>query len=307
MTGRRACRRQRAARADVEGRHGVAAHGAADQPDDDHRRADVRRTGSMPSASEAARRALARFPPFRQRAVQSASGAWWETDRGSRYRLARARRRAAGQGRTRPTLETFVSELASTPLDHARPLWQFHVVDNYDRGGGVLIARIHHCYADGLALVQVLLSLTDTAARPESARRARQDLAQARSRRRARTSARAGRSAGLQKLSPPARRRWEKIAGMLADPARRGRVRARRQRDHARARDRDHAVRRSDHRVQGTARRRPSASRGPSHCRSTKSRRSARRSAARSTTCCSRARRARCAVICATSATMSTA
>jgi WS/DGAT/MGAT family acyltransferase len=31
----------------------------------------------------------------------------------------------------------------------------------------VLVARIHHCYADGLALVQVMLSLTDTAAHPE--------------------------------------------------------------------------------------------------------------------------------------------
>ena len=40
------------------------------------------------------------------------------------------------------------------------PLWQFHLVDNY-AGGSALIARIHHCYADGIALVRVLLSMTD--------------------------------------------------------------------------------------------------------------------------------------------------
>jgi WS/DGAT/MGAT family acyltransferase len=63
-------------------------------------------------------------------------------------------------------LEALVGELASSPLDHSKPLWQFHIVERY-RGGSVLVARIHHCYADGLALVQVMLSLTDTAPDPE--------------------------------------------------------------------------------------------------------------------------------------------
>ena len=60
-------------------------------------------------------------------------------------------------------LQALVSRLASTPLDPARPLWQFHLVDNYD-GGSALIARIHHCYADGIALVRVMLSMTDAGA-----------------------------------------------------------------------------------------------------------------------------------------------
>ena len=59
-------------------------------------------------------------------------------------------------------LQALVSRLASTPLDPARPLWQFHLVENF-AGGSALIARIHHCYADGIALVQVLLSMTDAA------------------------------------------------------------------------------------------------------------------------------------------------
>lgn len=61
-------------------------------------------------------------------------------------------------------LEALVSDLVSTPLDPGKPLWQLHLVDS--GAGSVLIARIHHAIADGIALIRVLLSLTDTTARP---------------------------------------------------------------------------------------------------------------------------------------------
>jgi len=67
--------------------------------------------------------------------------------------------RRAGQTQ----LEAFVGELASTPFNPSRPLWSFHLVEHY-QGGSAIIVRIHHCYADGIALVQVLLSLTNTGA-----------------------------------------------------------------------------------------------------------------------------------------------
>lgn len=57
-------------------------------------------------------------------------------------------------------LEALASELASTPLNPARPLWTFHLVERF-RSGSAIIVRIHHCYADGIALVRVLLSLGD--------------------------------------------------------------------------------------------------------------------------------------------------
>jgi WS/DGAT/MGAT family acyltransferase len=60
----------------------------------------------------------------------------------------------------RPELEVLVGELASTPFNPGRPLWTFHLVENY-RGGCAIIVRIHHSYADGVALVRVLLSLAD--------------------------------------------------------------------------------------------------------------------------------------------------
>jgi len=60
-------------------------------------------------------------------------------------------------------LQTLVSDLASTPLDYSKPLWQLHVIENFG-AGGALILRIHHAVADGAALTTMLLSLTDLTA-----------------------------------------------------------------------------------------------------------------------------------------------
>ncbi len=57
-------------------------------------------------------------------------------------------------------LQELVGSLMSTQLDFSVPLWQFHFVENFE-GGVAIIARLHHCIADGLALMQLLLSLTD--------------------------------------------------------------------------------------------------------------------------------------------------
>ena len=57
-------------------------------------------------------------------------------------------------------LQEMVSAVMSAPLDFSKPLWQFLYVENY-RGGSAVVAKIHHCIADGIALVRVLLSLTD--------------------------------------------------------------------------------------------------------------------------------------------------
>ncbi|MCU0507923.1 MAG: wax ester/triacylglycerol synthase family O-acyltransferase [Anaerolineae bacterium] len=57
-------------------------------------------------------------------------------------------------------LQDLVSDLMSTPLDYSRPLWHFHIVENFGEGSAI-IGRLHHCIGDGLALVQVLLGMTD--------------------------------------------------------------------------------------------------------------------------------------------------
>jgi WS/DGAT/MGAT family acyltransferase len=45
------------------------------------------------------------------------------------------------------------------------PLWQFHLVEHY-QGGSALMARIHHCIADGIALIAVTQSLMDGGSQP---------------------------------------------------------------------------------------------------------------------------------------------
>lgn len=99
------------------------------------------------------------FRRFRQKAVERTRGAYWELDEDFDIR-SHVLRTALPGAADQAELEMLVSELASTPLNTARPLWQIHVVENYV-DGPVLITRIHHCIADGIALVQVFLSLTD--------------------------------------------------------------------------------------------------------------------------------------------------
>lgn len=57
-------------------------------------------------------------------------------------------------------LEKFVGDLMSQPLERDKPLWEMFVVENYGRGAA-LVTRLHHCMGDGLALVRVILMLTD--------------------------------------------------------------------------------------------------------------------------------------------------
>jgi diacylglycerol O-acyltransferase / wax synthase len=59
-------------------------------------------------------------------------------------------------------LQTFVERKMQEPIDRSRPLWHFYVIDGY-QGGSVVASRFHHALADGIALAEVLLSLTDAA------------------------------------------------------------------------------------------------------------------------------------------------
>jgi WS/DGAT/MGAT family acyltransferase len=51
------------------------------------------------------------------------------------------------------------------PLERSHPLWQFHLIEHY-KGGSALILRIHHCIADGIALISVTQALMDGGAPP---------------------------------------------------------------------------------------------------------------------------------------------
>jgi len=119
---------------------------------------------SLPRLKQVVRQRFLAYARFRQKPVDTPTGASWLDD--PNFDLDWHVRLSAlpGKGDKR-ALERFVSQLASSPLDKGKPLWQFNLVERYD-GGSALVARIHHSYADGIALVQVLLSLTDTAREP---------------------------------------------------------------------------------------------------------------------------------------------
>jgi diacylglycerol O-acyltransferase len=111
---------------------------------------------------------LLKYERFRQRVVRDATGvAHWVADAGFdihhhvvRHKLVRAR----GQSE-REALQALMGELATTPLDPQRPLWQFRLIERYD-GGSALVARVHHCIGDGIALISVMMTITDGGSDP---------------------------------------------------------------------------------------------------------------------------------------------
>lgn len=105
-----------------------------------------------------------RFNRFRQRVIDTGDRAYWQDD--PLFDLDNHLHQIALPGKAdKAELQKLVSDLNSTSLDFRRPLWQMHYIDNYE-GGSALLIRIHHCIADGISLVRVMLSLTDKTPEP---------------------------------------------------------------------------------------------------------------------------------------------
>ena len=54
-------------------------------------------------------------------------------------------------------VEDLVNKKMNTPLDFTHPLWKVTLVDNHP-DGSIIIVRVHHCIADGISLMQVLIA-----------------------------------------------------------------------------------------------------------------------------------------------------
>ena len=111
------------------------------------------------------KRLLARYPKFSMRPLPSGSPfeqPVWTDD--PEFDLGR-HLVDAGAVADDEELAGLVSTLLSTPLEMRHSPWQFHLValPSPDASGpaSALVARLHHCIADGIALASVLLSLTD--------------------------------------------------------------------------------------------------------------------------------------------------
>ena len=111
------------------------------------------------------------YKRFKQRPVDHPTGTYWETD--THFEISSHVRRVGLPGvQGKEELQEFVSNLVSTPMDPTKPLWDLHLVENY-QGGSALVWRVHHCYADGIALMQVVLSMTNKASGATTAATAR--------------------------------------------------------------------------------------------------------------------------------------
>lgn len=120
---------------------------------------------------------LLKYARFRQRVMEDAAGATWVNDRYfdlNNHVIAEKLPKAA-KGREQELLQDRVAELAMQPLDRKRPLWQIHLIEDYTGPDGVkgsaMIVRIHHCIADGIALISVTMSLVDGGAAPPERRK----------------------------------------------------------------------------------------------------------------------------------------
>jgi diacylglycerol O-acyltransferase len=126
---------------------------------------------SKPVSVEGLRHALETrflvYSRFRSRVVTDISGSWWQEqqvdlDDHVIHTALPAHKNGASN---KPALQRLVGELSQQPLDPDKPLWQMHLVDNCRGEDGklrqALIIRIHHCIADGVALVGVFMSMFD--------------------------------------------------------------------------------------------------------------------------------------------------
>ena len=123
---------------------------------------------------------LLRYDRFKQRVVEDTAGATWVMDRNfdlaHHVVLEKLPRPVKGAGSNQqPALQDRVAQLATERLDPKRPLWQITLIEDYTGPDGVrgsaMIVRIHHCIADGIALISVTMSLVDGGAPPPARRK----------------------------------------------------------------------------------------------------------------------------------------
>ena len=76
------------------------------------------------------------------------------------YHLRRVQVSAPGGRRE---LDAVIGEIASTPLDRSRPLWEFHFAEGMADDRFALIGKVHHTLADGVASANLLARLMDLA------------------------------------------------------------------------------------------------------------------------------------------------
>jgi diacylglycerol O-acyltransferase / wax synthase len=61
----------------------------------------------------------------------------------------------------RRELDQVIGEIASTPLDRSRPMWEFHFVEGMADNRFAVIGKVHHALADGVASANMIAKALD--------------------------------------------------------------------------------------------------------------------------------------------------
>jgi len=67
-------------------------------------------------------------------------------------------------------LEALMADVMGSELDRRHPLWELWVVDGLSGDRWALLAKVHHCMVDGIAGVELMQALLDTAPEPRPRR-----------------------------------------------------------------------------------------------------------------------------------------
>lgn len=102
-------------------------------------------------------------PPFRRRIIEVPfrlnHPIWVEDpDFDLDYHIRRIGAPAPGGHRE---LAEVAAQIASTPLDRSRPLWELYVVENLADGNIGVVTKMHHCAVDGVSGAELMVNLFD--------------------------------------------------------------------------------------------------------------------------------------------------
>jgi diacylglycerol O-acyltransferase len=104
---------------------------------------------------------LLKYERFKQRVTDCDGHPSWEHDEA--FHIDRhVTHQVHDAPMTAESLRELVAELGNRPLPLDRPLWAIHLIHASD-GSCAIVARLHHCIADGFALAHAMINLADRA------------------------------------------------------------------------------------------------------------------------------------------------
>lgn len=109
----------------------------------------------------AVRRAVHAVPRLRQRVIEDPYGIAppkWQNDSDFDIRFHVRYGKVGGEGTLRDVLD-FAGPLAAQAFDKDRPLWEYYVLEGYERSKAVILMKLHHSISDGMGFVKMMFNL----------------------------------------------------------------------------------------------------------------------------------------------------